>query len=172
MQIPTTQGQKCDLPKVGLDPVQTCLDPDGHHKTTTDLRIGGLGAQGDDLNDRKSNQSTTEALTAATHCMRSTPTKAMEVIFGLPPIDLFLQEVAMKTWLRIQPLLNPNWDGVGDKGTVVGHQARWGKQLHKIQTISLPRDNITPVPNWTHFDEVLDPDVVVYTDGSKMDSKC
>ncbi len=113
-----------------------------------------------------------KALTAATHCMRSTPTKAMEVIFGLPPIDLFLQEVAMKTWLRIQPLLRPNWDGVGDKGTVVGHQARWEKDLLKIQTTSMPRDDITPVPNWTHFEEVHDPDVVVYTDGSKMDSKC
>ncbi len=42
-----------------------------------------------------------KALVAATHCMRSTPTKAMEVIFGLPPLDLFLQEMAMKTWFRI-----------------------------------------------------------------------
>ncbi len=88
-----------------------------------------------------------KALMAATHCMRSTPTKAMKVIFGLPPIDLFLQEVAMKTWLRIQPLLRSNWNGVG-------HQMRWEKDLEKIQTISMPRDDITPVPNWTHFEEV------------------
>ncbi len=104
--------------------------------------------------------------------MRSTPTKAMEVIFGLPPLDLFLQEVAMKTWLRIQPLLRSNWDGVGDKGTVVGHQMRWEKELQKVQTISMPRDDITPVPNWTHFEKIHEPDVVIYTDGSKMDSKC
>ncbi len=113
-----------------------------------------------------------KALVAATHCMRSTPTKAMEVTFGLPPIDLFLQEVAMKTWLRIQSLLRPNWDGVGDKGSLVGHQARWGRELRQVQTTLMPRDNITPVPNWTHFEEVQDPDVVIYTDGSKMDSKC
>ncbi len=87
-------------------------------------------------------------------------------------MDLFLQEVALKTWLRIQPLLKSNWDGVGDGGTIVGHQARWGKDLLKLHTISMPRDNITPVPNWTHFDEVNEPDIVIYTDGSKMDSKC
>ncbi len=34
------------------------------------------------------------------------------------------------------------------------------------------RDDITPVPNWTHLEEVHDPDVVVYTERSKMDSKC
>ncbi len=72
---------------------------------------------------------------AAAHCMHLTPTKTMEVIFWLQPIDLSLQEVAMKTWLLIQPLLRPNWEGVWDKGTVVGHQAMWEKDLRKVQTI-------------------------------------
>ncbi len=49
-----------------------------------------------------------KVLKAATHCMRSTPTKAMEINFGLTPLDLFLQEVAMKTWLRFQSQLNSN----------------------------------------------------------------
>ncbi len=31
IQIPITQGQKHDRPGVGLDPVQTHLDPNGHH---------------------------------------------------------------------------------------------------------------------------------------------
>ncbi len=75
-----------------------------------------------------------KALVAATHCLRSTPKKAMEIIFGLPPLDLFLQEIAMKTWFRIQPLLRPTWDGVGDGGTIVGHQRRWGQALQKINT--------------------------------------
>ena len=114
-----------------------------------------------------------KALTAATHCMRSTPTKAMEVIFGLPPLDLYLQEVAIKTWYRIKSLLGPSrWDGIGDKGSIMGHQRRWENTLLKTTTASMPTDQIDPVPNWTHFDEINEPDVVIYTDGSKMDSKC
>ncbi len=36
----------------------------------------------------------------------------------------------------------------------------------------MPRDNITPVPNWTHFEEVHDPDRLIFADVLKMDSKC
>ena len=51
---------------------------------------------------------------------RSTPTAGLEVIGYLPPLDLYMEGVATKAWLRIRDLRPDIWDGVGD-GKGRGH---------------------------------------------------
>ncbi len=55
------------------------------------------------------------ALVAMSQCMRSSPTKGLEVIFGLPPIDLYITETAIKTWHRIKSLVPAIWDSKGQR---------------------------------------------------------
>ena len=44
---------------------------------------------------------------------RSTPNHGLEVILNLPPLDLKVEERALKTMLRVIPQVTPKWDGQG-----------------------------------------------------------
>ena len=54
---------------------------------------------------------------------RSTPTNGLEVILNLPPIDLKVEERALKTMLRVIPQATSKWDGLGN-GEVC--HLKWG----------------------------------------------
>ena len=41
------------------------------------------------------------------NAMRSTPTAGMEIIIGIRPIQVFLQEISIKSYIRLQE--NGNW---------------------------------------------------------------
>ena len=45
---------------------------------------------------------------------RSTPTSALELIYNVPPLDIHIEELALKTAVRIN--IKPNWFPSGAKG--------------------------------------------------------
>ena len=53
---------------------------------------------------------------------RSTATESLDVIAGILPVDLRLQELAMKARLRIASSSKTRWDGISDKGKKMGHR--------------------------------------------------
>jgi len=46
-----------------------------------------------------------------TRSRRSTPTAGLKVALGVPPLDVFLQQMATTTAFRIRPTYTPAWDG-------------------------------------------------------------
>jgi hypothetical protein len=63
------------------------------------------------------------AMLNITHILRSAPTRGLEVIMGIPPLDLHLMRLAEATSIRIKDRFNPNWDGLGHY-KVKGHLRR------------------------------------------------
>ncbi len=69
------------------------------------------------------------------------------------------------------------WDGQNMRRTGYGRQVRrkghlnlcWD-ELNKIPEVDFPHDDIKLVGNWLTNSKVVTPDVVVYTDGSRMDN--
>ena len=107
-----------------------------------------------------------KAMKSMSACMRSTPTTGLEVTMGLIPLDLHASEQAVRSRLRTRELLTDVWDGVGT--TKKGHRLLADKILNKIETTKLPCDKTKTHRMWSEFDEVKDPNIMVYTDGSKM----
>jgi len=106
-------------------------------------------------------------LLSMTHAMRSTPTAGLEVALGVMPLDLFLQQVATTSYLRIRPLLKHTWDGLAD-GAKVPHRRHHLSLLQKegLDCLNFER----PVKKFL-WDLSTDPltecDYTIYTDGSK-----
>jgi ribonuclease HI len=113
------------------------------------------------------------ALSTVTNCRRSTPGRGLDIICGIPPIDLFLEETAICTRLRIKDLTGVDgWSGMGSKAGVpkrMGHRAIWDHHLEQIPESIFPCDDIPPVINWLRNMEVIEPDINIFTDGSKME---
>lgn len=113
-------------------------------------------------------------LLAITHAMRSTPTKGMEAILGLPPLDLFIQEEATKAICRLRENLRDSWDGLTQlKLRPYGHR-RWHKNiLTKLGLWEANIDKIKATRVWDWQGETsaedVEADYHVYTDGSKQD---
>ena len=115
--------------------------------------------------------------------VRSTPTKGLEAILGVPPLKLVLEEHSLRTIFRIQHHVFPDWDG-RVKNRRPGHFHYWKKQLGKIIPENTITDSIPATPNWNPpysviIDDVKEAraenpllhwnhqDIIVYTDGSK-----
>ena len=108
---------------------------------------------------------------------KRTPTSGMEVILGLPPVDLRIKEHALKTMVRILPHHQSGWDGVGNSNSL-GH-IRWGQNTlrnlgidysvsDKTNALNLNRKFMVDVNS---FSSGLPSDIAnltCYTDGSKM----
>ena len=103
-------------------------------------------------------------LLSLSHAMRSTPTEGMEVILGLSPLDLYAEAEAMKARVRTRRSLGDRWDGLG---SLKGHRRHWDDLLRVVCPKTLPLDLVTRTRNWEERKEVKNPDVVIYTDGSK-----
>ena len=54
----------------------------------------------------------------------STPSKGMEIIYNLMPLDIFFEKRASEIMARINNQLQPTWDGIG-KGKKNGFITRW-----------------------------------------------
>ena len=53
------------------------------------------------------------AMVIMSGCMRSTPTRSLEIIFGLPPLELVIRERAISTASRFKDEVDwCNWDGI------------------------------------------------------------
>ncbi len=110
-----------------------------------------------------------KALLCLTASMRSTPTAGMEVVLGLPPLDLEAEREATASLLRTKLTLSESWDGVG-RGKRIGHRRYLDNTLRRCKIDLLPldrvrRERISVGGN----DEVTLPDLTLYTDGSKME---
>ena len=110
-------------------------------------------------------------LLGMTHSLRSTPTVVLENILGLPPLDLFVLGEALKARTRNRKKNDKNWDGLGKKGLctkILGHREFLDKELEEKELPQeLPTDTITAINNWIRRMELKDPDIIIYTDGSK-----
>ena len=111
-------------------------------------------------------------------CRRSTPSAGLEVVLGLPPLDLKIEELALKAMLRVLPHNRTKWDGLG--ATSSGH-LRWGMDKLKdlgINNFTFDSTNVLNIhKNYTIDTESFssglpktESEVVCYTDGSKMSS--
>ena len=108
---------------------------------------------------------------AATGCMRSTPTATLEVMLGIPPLHLHIQEVSTMAKARYF-LSNPmGWKGQTDlvRGNSVINFLKilkdmpiWGKEIdHITRSRIFLEEQQTILKDAVHFN--------IYCDGSKMD---
>ncbi len=99
---------------------------------------------------------------------RSTPTKGLETMLGLPPLPLSIKESALNVANHLgQPEMS--WTGFGSQVMEKGHVKLCWDELNKIPEVDFPQDDVKPVRNWLTNSKVVVPDVVVYTDGSRID---
>ena len=109
---------------------------------------------------------------------RSTPTKGMEIIYNLPPLDLIVQRVGVQTYLRIRSQINTHWDGIGNCRN--GFLFQSYNMATKLGVYGLPTDQIMTHKNWVKKFHTLDFEeykncssesnntIYCYTDGSKI----
>ena len=111
-------------------------------------------------------------------CRRSTPTAGLEIVLGLPPLDLKVEEIALKAMLRILPHNRTKWDGLGASSS--GH-LRWGMDKLidlGIRNFTFDTTNVLNIHKNYKIDTEsfgsglpkTESKVVCYTDGSKMSS--
>jgi ribonuclease HI len=117
----------------------------------------------------------------------STPTATMEILYNLRPLDLELERIALKTYVRIKKALpsKKNWDGLPTGGgNRLGHQRHWENALNSdnLSTTPCDQDQTSKVRSWVKNFEVLDFESkcdiadqyrtwTCYTDGSKMGNR-
>ena len=111
---------------------------------------------------------------------KGAPTQGLEIILGLKPIALKIEEHALKSMLNVLPYTNGNstWNGIGHGKNSYGH-LKWGKdQLLKmgIHEISFDKTNVLNLNQKFSVDlesfssglPVHHSDIAAYTDGSKL----
>jgi ribonuclease HI len=112
----------------------------------------------------------------------------MEILFNLRPLDLELERIALKTYVRIKNALpcKKIWDGLPTGGgNRVGHIRYWENALNKdnLSTRTCDQDQTPKVRLWVMNFEVLDFETkrdiaqdqygtwTCYTDGSKLGNR-
>ena len=107
-----------------------------------------------------------------TGAMRTTPTAAIEVALQLPPLHLYVEEVAARTAIRLRS--NGLWN---TKGELTKHAAILREVTLLAPLLRLPVDKIPPNFNFSKSFEVWmteeeappHPEIMIYTDGSKTE---
>ena len=111
----------------------------------------------------------------------STPTKGMEIIYNLMPLDILFEKRASEIMARINPQLRSSWTGIG-KGRKNGLIARWRSASAKICNNIDKTDKIpTQIVDAKNY-KVHPPDdgrrkhkeatgIISYTDGSVLENK-
>ena len=107
---------------------------------------------------------------------RSTPTSGLEVILGLPPIDLKIEELALKAMLRVLPHNRTRWDGLGTSSN--GHLRHGLDKLRslgihstafdKTSALNLNKRYAVDLDSFKSGLPISDTSTTVFTDGSKM----
>jgi ribonuclease HI len=109
-----------------------------------------------------------------TGAMRTTPTRAMEVILGLTPLDIHVKEVALMTMYRFRTVGIEPEVGAGETRRRLWHEA-----LSSLPMLQANTDSIAPrfvfhkpykicISNTTEEPAAADT-ICVYTDGSKTE---
>ena len=111
----------------------------------------------------------------------STPTKDLEVIYNLMPLDILIEKRASKIMARIDNQIQPSWDGIG-KSNKNGLIRRWRSAAAMIYNDIAQTDKIpTKIVKEKNF-VVHNPDngriklkeligIVSYTNGSLLNNK-
>jgi ribonuclease HI len=107
-----------------------------------------------------------QVLLSLAHPLRSTPTDGMEVALGLLPLDLHVEAEATKARLRTRDQTTERWDGLGAL-RAEGHKRYWDLTLNRLCPVNLPVDKTPKTKNWEPRRKIENPDVIIYTDGSK-----
>ena len=111
----------------------------------------------------------------------STPTRGLEVIYNLMPLDIFIEKRASEIMARINDQIQPFWDGIG-KGNRNGLIKRWRSAFAMISNNIVKTGKIrTKICKEKEF-TVHEPEnggikskelagIVSYTDGSLLNNK-
>jgi hypothetical protein len=83
---------------------------------------------------------------------KSTPTKGMEAILGIPPLDLHAQELALNARRRTRNLVQKTWGGLASTGKK-GHIFILDTLLDRIPEAQQPVDEVQPQLNWLEKQE-------------------
>ena len=121
-------------------------------------------------------------LMALTLCplRKNSPSEALEVILGLCPLDLKIEEMSLRSHLRILSHRRTTWSGFGRNtfGTI-----KWAKEkLLDIGINEIDFDNTKELNINSNYEVVLESfksgtpnstsDVNIFTDGSKLNDNC
>ena len=75
------------------------------------------------------------------NAMRSTPTAGMEIIIGIRPIQVFLQEISIKSYIRLQE--NGNWRPLpGELLNKLNHSNMVEKFANQVDEVYMPKDKL------------------------------
>ena len=72
----------------------------------------------------------------------SSPTKGLEVIYNLMPLEILMEKRASEIMARINNQIQPSWDGVG-KGKKNSHIKRWRSNMNKICNQIVKTDEVS-----------------------------
>ena len=111
-----------------------------------------------------------KAMLSMTSSMRSTPTIGMEVVLGMLPLDLKTKNIGTNARWRTRDALADSWDGLG-KYRRKGHRRLHDEVLETICPRGIPLDRDGGQRIWLTNEQIDDPDIMVYTDGSKMEDR-
>ena len=109
------------------------------------------------------------ALINTSSCLPSTPTRALERMFNIPPLHLHLKRKCLLTIIRTYNSIEKfGWDGIG-RGHRRGHLLEWKKALPSdCMTVTRQTKLNLKTKNVSLKGELGTTDLSIYTDGSKM----
>ncbi len=124
-------------------------------------------------------------LTSICGPMRTTPTAALECLFGIPPIDIYIEGLATRAMARLQRSGQwLYWAGRGKRTARLGHIDICTKLGSRVLEIALPCDHKTDfLPTCQYMVQVktrkeweeqgspvaTSPGITCFTDGSKLE---
>ena len=100
---------------------------------------------------------------------RSTPTAALEIAYGVEPLDLHLKEIAARTYLRLQqPESSNDYGHLGKLKKLIPDEWK-GKVLDTLPPTKLWEKNFTTDISYGSDCTLNDPSFRAYSDGSLLD---
>jgi ribonuclease HI len=120
------------------------------------------------------------ACNLCTNIPKSSPTKAIEIILGLPPLHLFILETTANTYMRLYDTLPHNWEGLSNqKGKPITHIKSITNHINQIGLGQVHSPKCYYDNTYKNFQPITDSiqkpskhnqpsEFSIYTDGSKI----
>ena len=110
---------------------------------------------------------------------KNSPTAGLQVVLDFPPLDLKIEEIALKAMLRVLPKVSLKWEGVGKNG--YGHILYGTKKLLKLgidpkntdlcASLSVTKGFTVDLDSLKSGQVIPEGNMICYTDGSKMENQ-